>query len=604
MLSRLHAAVLCALLCLCSTAWAVPLEFTAVHSIDSPANAPPADSQPWQPRTLPDRWSDSGRQAAGSVWYRIQLPLAATDAPMALWLPLLSMNAELWLGGRRVVATTDGAEGRTTRHWNRPWLVAIPRTESLPVTAHLRVQASAINEGVLAPPWYGPMADLRARHDALLFWRVTVPGWGVVFGMSLGLVFMLIRLRDAEQQAWGYFGAGAMLWSIANLNLTAVHMPVADSVVETAVHVTLFLGLLCLVLFGLSFSRALTQRMRRWLWLYGAAACPLLVWTALRADGRMMMVLMLPLLLCGGYAMTAIVRHSRSHRWGGGALFAAVMLLTLLAACHDWVSRVGWLSLDRPFLLPLAAPLMLTALAWLLASDYAQVRADLARTNLEIDEQLKARERELAQIYAQKAQAQSELAVVQERARILRDMHDGAGAHLSTAIRIVEAAGHAPGALEQTLHDALDQLKLSIDALTLPPGDVVALLASVRYRLTSRLEQAGIALCWDIDDVPNWPAGKQDRAMQHLQFIVFEIVSNVLQHAHATRLRVGVRQAPGAIVLEFVDNGRGIENGGEPNLKSLRARCQLIDATLEMADARPGLTLRLLLPLIEPVYLE
>lgn len=598
----LHAAsVLCVLALACMAALAQPVHLAAADCMVSAQETPPDDSAAWQACPLPDRWSATGRQTAGSVWYRLALPTVADrHAPLALWVPLLSMNAELWLDGRRVAATTDAARGLTTRHWNLPWLVALQRVPMPAATAHLRVQASAINEGVLAAPWYGPASELRMRHDALVFWRVTLPGWGVAFGLSLGLVFMLIRLHDARQQAWGYFGAGAMLWSIANLNLTVVHMPVPDTWWEAAVHVTLFAGLLCLVLFGLSFAQALGAHLRRRLLLYGAAVAALMPWTAVRGDGRLMMVLMLPLLVFATHALWAVVRHSRRQRLASNAVFAVAALLTVLAAGHDWVTRVGWLSLERPFMLPRAAPVLLATLAWMLAQDYARLRADLSRTNTDLDDKLRARERELAQIYSQQAHAQSELAVVQERARILRDMHDGAGAHLSTAIRMVETGAQAPGALGQTLHDALDQLKLSIDALNLPPGDVVALLASVRYRLAPRLEQAGIALTWDIGDVPEWPQGRRDRAMQHLQFIVFEIVSNVLQHARASHLRVRAACAGDVIELEFADNGRGIDQGGEPKLKSLRARCQLIGASVEMTDARPGLSLRLLLPLVEP----
>ena len=41
-----------------------------------------------------------------------------------------------------------------------------------------------------------------------------------------------------------------------------------------------------------------------------------------------------------------------------------------------------------------------------------------------------------------------------------------------------------------TLRESLDHLKLSIDAMNLPGGDVNALLASLRYRLQRRIAQA------------------------------------------------------------------------------------------------------------------
>ena len=43
-----------------------------------------------------------------------------------------------------------------------------------------------------------------------------------------------------------------------------------------------------------------------------------------------------------------------------------------------------------------------------------------------------------------------------------------------------------------TLRESLDHLKLSIDAMNLPRGDINGLLASLRYRLQRRIAQAGM----------------------------------------------------------------------------------------------------------------
>jgi len=46
-----------------------------------------------------------------------------------------------------------------------------------------------------------------------------------------------------------------------------------------------------------------------------------------------------------------------------------------------------------------------------------------------------------------------------ERTRILRDMHDGVGAHISTAIRQLESGRATAGEVLHTLRDSLDQLQ-------------------------------------------------------------------------------------------------------------------------------------------------
>jgi len=95
--------------------------------------------------------------------------------------------------------------------------------------------------------------------------------------------------------------------------------------------------------------------------------------------------------------------------------------------------------------------------------------------------------------------------------------------------------------------------------MNLSPGDITALLANLRYRLEPRFKASDIELQWDVDLLPPL-AWLDDKAMRHLQFMVFEALSNVLQHAHATQLRIELRATPqGGARLRVLDNGCGFE---------------------------------------------
>src|SRR5690606_7908923 len=128
-----------------------------------------------------------------------------------------------------------------------------------------------------------------------------------------------------------------------------------------------------------------------------------------------------------------------------------------------------------------------------------------------------AREQELASTYGRLEAAAREQSRNHERERILRDMHDGVGSHISAAIRQLQSGRSTSDEVLRTLRDSMDQLKLSIDAMQLPPGDVQALLAGLRYRLEPRLAGAGLALEWAVQELPPWP-GLDAQAMRQLQF--------------------------------------------------------------------------------------
>lgn len=79
--------------------------------------------------------------------------------------------------------------------------------------------------------------------------------------------------------------------------------------------------------------------------------------------------------------------------------------------------------------------------------------------------------------------------------------------------------------------------------------------------------------------------------MRQLQYMVLELLSNVLQHAHASRLRIKARPEGVGARLRVIDNGRGFDTTqpGRNGLRSLRERAQAIGARLHI-HSQPGAT--------------
>jgi signal transduction histidine kinase len=193
------------------------------------------------------------------------------------------------------------------------------------------------------------------------------------------------------------------------------------------------------------------------------------------------------------------------------------------------------------------------------------------------------KETELANNYQRLAQGVQEQARSGERSRILRDMHDGVGSHISTAMRQLQSGRASGDEVLQTLRDSLDQLKLSIDAMHLPPGDITALLANLRYRLEPRLKACGIELEWAVDALEP-VVGLDASAMRQLKFMLFEAISNVMQHAQASRLRVEAQQTSQGVRIGIVDNGCGFDTNqvARRGLRLMQERAQAVGAQLQI----------------------
>jgi signal transduction histidine kinase len=231
------------------------------------------------------------------------------------------------------------------------------------------------------------------------------------------------------------------------------------------------------------------------------------------------------------------------------------------------------------------------ALAYIVLARLHQATTQARDLLKNMEGRIARKEAELQQLYPHMEQLARDQERSAERSRILRDMHDGVGSHISTAIRQLQNGKASHDDMLHTLRDALDQLKLSIDAMHLQPGDVGALLANMRYRLGSRILACGIELQWDVE-VLEPIAGLDTNAMGQLQFMLLEAFSNVLQHAHASMLRVvAVPLGPGnqGLQLQIIDNGVGydcdapLRNG----LRSMQNRAQAIGVVLHLSS-EPG----------------
>jgi signal transduction histidine kinase len=169
-------------------------------------------------------------------------------------------------------------------------------------------------------------------------------------------------------------------------------------------------------------------------------------------------------------------------------------------------------------------------------------------------------------------------------------MHDGVGAHISTAIRQLQSGQAKDNEVLLTLRESLDQLKLSIDAMTLPAGDITALLANLRYRLEPRFKASDIELQWDVELLAPLPS-LDDKRMRHLQFLVYGAIANVLQHAGASMLRIEAQRNEQGIRVRIVDNGCGFDTTvpKRKGLLSMEERAKAIGATMVVRSA-PGTT--------------
>ena len=89
-------------------------------------------------------------------------------------------------------------------------------------------------------------------------------------------------------------------------------------------------------------------------------------------------------------------------------------------------------------------------------------------------------------------------------------------------------------------------------------ADLLLLLATLRFRLSPRMESAGVQLRWDIQDIPRLEWLTPGTSL-HILRILQEAFTNIIKHAHATEIRVATAVADGCIWVTVSNNGQGFD---------------------------------------------
>ncbi len=197
-------------------------------------------------------------------------------------------------------------------------------------------------------------------------------------------------------------------------------------------------------------------------------------------------------------------------------------------------------------------------------------------------------------------------ALEQERARIARDLHDDLGAAVTQVKLLGELVERDAAQPAQTAHHAHQiaqtsrELAQHMDELIWvvnPQKDHLAHLVSYVTAFTEELLGMSRIRCrFDFpDEIPEVPLAGH---LRHLLFLAFkEALNNVVRHAQATEVHVGLHLTPGELVLSVEDNGQGFDpqrltlhsqpvQGGN-GVKNLQARLLEVGGSCNIRS-RPG----------------
>ncbi len=203
-----------------------------------------------------------------------------------------------------------------------------------------------------------------------------------------------------------------------------------------------------------------------------------------------------------------------------------------------------------------------------------------------------------------------QLAVVEERQRLARELHDSVTQSLYSMSLFAEAAGGLVASgntaraldhlqqLRETAQESLREMRLLIFELHPPALEKEGLAAALQARLDSVEARAGVQYKLLVEGDERLAISVEE----DLYRIALEALNNVLKHARAQRVMVSLRCTRQGTCLEVVDDGIGFDlssgrGKGRLGISGMEERARRIGGVLTIRSRQgDGTTVRIEMP--------
>ncbi|NML48469.1 sensor histidine kinase [Ramlibacter sp. G-1-2-2] len=582
------------------------------------AIAPQGPDGAWQPVALPHALPpqllpepEGGAARTVVTWYRAQVPAAAAGAlagPAYLYVPRWKTDGQIavYADGRLVYRSHANLLWNGSNH---PLWIALDGATAgpLPATVVLRIQRLHDTGGAISSLWLGDEAAIAWRYRVRDMLQIQLPRMTSAAFLAVGVFAFLVWLRRRQERLYLLFFLMSAASFVRNLHyyVGLERLPVSDAWFGWLTVASLF----WLVATAHFFLVRLHGERRRWLdqTVLGVAAAVSLATLPALPSGLPGATLLAPLLYGILLAVSIVafgfgLASSRRTRSRDALLLAGWSLVSLVLGAYEWALQNNRVDVEGSYLGSYAGIGAFLIFMLIMYRRYMGAMDDVRLANASLEHRLREREAELNASHERLRAVERRQMIADERERLMQDMHDGLGSSLVSALRAARQGRLDAAEVEVLLASCIDDLKLAIDSMETIDTDLLLLLATLRFRLESRLDGTGITLHWDVHEVPPLPWLDPRNAL-HVLRIVQEAFANALKHAHATEIRLRTDTAAGWVTVSIVDNGRGfdvaqaLEAGGR-GLGNQQRRAQAVGGDVRYESTPGGSVLVLRLPLV------
>ena len=561
----------------------------------------------WQLVTLPDLSQRHWPGFSGPAWYRLDWRADCQDEPLVLNIDRMVMAAEVWLNDDLLWRDESLVEP-LSRSWNLPryWLLPLSRQQDSN-TLWIRLVGSEHAAPGLGTVRLGTSTQVWPEYRVQLFQQRELILISLLISLVLGVLFLTFWLFRRQERAFGWFGLASLLWAVAFSNmLVTSSWPFTNGEVWDRIS-QLALALYCPVfcMFIWSFGGMRFVRLERGVWAGSILFCVAVVLVPKTHIGLLQLMSTFALRLVLFVAGQQFLWHAYRTRDTYLMLFGACMSALSI---YEFLALMDVLETDGVYA-TLSTPIMSIVMFLVLATRFSSSLQRIERFNDELQVSVDSTRVELTQTLQREHQLEADNIRLNERLRLTHDLHDSLGSSLMRSITRME---HGEGLKDSQFLSVLKTLRSDlrdvIDGSSAVPTwqSPQEWLAPSRRRFIDLFDDLGIASHWNLPG--HWPGLFTPPQLLALTRFLEEALTNVLKHASATRLEVGLNaEAEHGLNLWVRDNGRGfdVDNvlaaGTGVGMSSMRMRIERTGGQLRI-ESRPGETLLMATIHGEPVF--
>ena len=550
----------------------------------------------WQPASLPDLWQRHWPGFLGPVWYRLDWQADCAGEPLALNIDRMVMAGEVWLNDYLIWRDASLVEP-LSRSWNLPryWLLPLSRQQEAN-TLWIRLVGSEHAAPGLGTVRLGASAQIWPDYRQQMLQQRELIFVSLLISLVLGMLFLTFWLFRRQERAFGWFALASLLWSVGlgNMLVTTAWPFTNGEVWDRLSQVAFALYCPAFCMFIWSFGGMRFARLQWGIWVGAILFCMAVVLVPKAHIGLLQLTSAFALRLVLFVVAMQLLWHAYRRRETYLMLFGVFMAALSI---YEFLAFAEVLEVEGVYA-ALSAPVLSAVMFLVLATRFSSSLNRIERFNDELRATVDSTRAELTQTLQREHQLEADNIRLNERLRLTHDLHDGLGSSLMRSIiRMEHGEGMQGEQFLSVLKTLRSDLRDAIDGSCAVPAwqSPLEWLAPLRRRFIDVLNGQGVESHWSLPE--QWPGAFTPPQLLALTRFLEEALTNVLKHAGATRLDVGVRaEAESGMSLWVRDNGRGFDvddvlaAGTGVGMSSMRMRIERMGGQLRI-ESRPGETL-------------